>query len=133
MGIHHGGPNLNQIDHGVDVWAVALLIIYCVNGGHLGEVEVDVQLRLAYNHAVCDGNIILMQTAFKEYYDKMFVADFGMGYLAETRRLVKEKKISPVLCDLLSMTEVLRHEWFKNMDEDDADDYAENLLEIVEE
>merc|ERR1712228_479270 len=72
----------------------------------------------------------------------MFVAKSGMGFVSETYRLVKEKKISPILFDLLSkmlvknpiqrfcIQEVLAHEWFKIMDDDNDEDMA---LEVVEE
>ena len=148
---YHGGPDLNQIDHGVDVWSVGLLIIYCINGGHLGNIEVDSSLRSKYNNAVSDGNLDVMKKAFQEHYDKLFVADCGMGFLMEIRRLRKEKRASAILCDLLrkmmvkdpierlSMSECLAHEWFKAVGDNDDGygdvlDYATDRrsLEIVE-
>jgi len=140
--MHHGSQYLNIIDAGVDIWAVALLIIYCINGGNLGDIEVDILLRSKYNKAASDGNINLMKEAFQKYYNKMFINNLGVGFLTETRRLLKEKKISLMLYDLLSkmlvkdtverfsISEVLAHKWFKVMN--DSDDIDE-ILEVVEE
>jgi len=154
---HHGGYELNQIDHGVDVWAVALLIIYLINGGDLGMIEVDKALRSKYNQAVKDGNLQLMKEIFKIHYNRLYVDNFGIGYLSEVNRLRDSGKISPMLASLLrkilvkdpiarlSIDEIIADKWFKQdiIENTDADadvevifvcrDNDDEKFEIIEE
>jgi len=154
---HHGGYELNQIDHGVDVWAVALLIIYLINGGDLGLIEVDKALRAKYNHAVKDSDLCLMKEIFKIHYNRLYVDNFGIGYLSEVNKLRDSGKISPILASLLrkilvkdpiarlSIDEIIADKWFKQdiIENTDADadvevifvcrDNDDEKFEIIEE
>eukprot|EP01084_Bolivina_argentea_P114559 203915_1 len=140
--IHHGGPVMNLIDDSIDVWAIGLMIIWCVNGGHLGFMEVESAARDAYNTAAQNGNMAEMARIFNQYYNSIFcngstsmhaTATTTPVYTQEVQRLYESNKISSSLHDLLcailvphphkrlSASQVLKHEWFTYCNELDDD------------
>ncbi len=44
----HGGPLLTIIDNSIGIWSLDLIIIWCINVGHLGYLEIDNKLRAKY-------------------------------------------------------------------------------------
>eukprot|EP01084_Bolivina_argentea_P258739 436328_1 len=122
---YHGGPLLNVVDNSIDIWSLGLLIIYCINGGHLGYLEIDSNLRDKYNLAADNHNINIMTQIFNKYYYRLYIENNGHNYLKELYRLYNDKKISKNLYSLLNkmlqknpinrinIFDMLNDEWFK--------------------
>jgi len=128
----------NNIGYGVDVWSIGLLIVFCINGGHLGEMDIsdDDHRRFYQEYEEVDEAEIKSQI-FDEWHEEVFGKD--NAYQIEIDALLKDKKITKELHNLLkfgifqknpsermNISEVLQHEWFDD-DDDRSEEFDPNI------
>ena len=129
----------NNIGYGVDVWSIGLLIVYCINGGHLGEIDIsDDNHKRFYQDYSDEDEAEIKSEIFDVWYEEVFGKD--NAYQLEVDDLYKSKRISIELYNLLrdgifrknpsermNIIEVLQHEWFNDEDEDDGEEFDPNI------
>jgi len=118
----------NHIGYGVDVWQIGLLILYMVNAGDLGAMDIsDLEHERFYADYGEEEAMEIKGDIFDSWYGSLFGA--GSPYKRIMTELFKTGKIGASLFDLLyhcilvkdpqrrfSVEEVLNHEWFLEED-----------------
>merc|ERR1712228_238310 len=126
----------NNIGYGLDVWCVGLLIVFCINGGDLGEMDIsNDDHRRFYQQYEDEDEAEIKSEIFDNWYEEVFGQD--NAYLLEIDDLYKNKKISKVLYNLLkdgifrknpaermNISEILQHQWFHD---DDGEEFDANI------
>eukprot|EP01084_Bolivina_argentea_P304550 525995_1 len=132
----------NNIGYGIDVWCIGLVILYCLNGGHLGLMDID---DINYNKFYqqydekYDKEMEIKSLIFDDWYDELFGQQ--MKYKNEIKMLFENDKISKDLYDLLyhgilikdpqqrmNINEVLAHKWFDSLYENNSNENIQNVL-----
>eukprot|EP01084_Bolivina_argentea_P304548 525992_1 len=120
--------NNNLIGYSVDIWSIGLLVIYMINGGHLGLMDISNNLHMKfYSNKLSKKQ---KTRIFDLWYNKLFNLSNPL-YQIEVTKLYKQNKISKSLFDLLyygiliknpqermNINEVLKHKWFKDIQND---------------
>lgn len=123
----------NHIGYGADVWQIGLLILYMLNGGHLGVMDIG-ELEHSAFYGVDDEEASMETKA--DIFDSWHCSLFGPGmpYKKAVTELFKSGRIGATLFDLLgggmlvkdplrrlSIEEVMEHQWFAEEDTDYED------------